>query len=225
MDKTVLITGATAGIGRACADIFGRHGHHLILTGRRSDRLEELRDELQESYNVRVMAAAFDIRNRKEVEAFTAGLPDEWKVDVLVNNAGLAAGLDPLQEGSIDDWEQMIDTNIKGLLYITRGIVPKMIANGKGHVINIGSIAGNEVYPRGNVYCGTKHAVEQGEGENRLPGVSASQAGRHRRGSLLCDNPAAACQHQRPGDHAYRTGELSHPAQRKTLIKPRKNRI
>ena len=160
MNKTVLITGATAGIGRACAAIFARHHYDLVITGRRAERLEALKEELSSKYGVAVHTGEFDVRDRKQVSEFIAGLPEDLPIDVLVNNAGLAAGLDPVQSGSIDDWEQMIDTNVKGLLYITRGIVPRMIARGKGHVINIGSIAGKEVYPKGNVYCGTKHAVD-----------------------------------------------------------------
>ena len=160
MNKVTLITGATAGIGLACAEKFAAHQHDLILTGRRKDRLEHLAKELNSRFGIEVLTSAFDIRKRDEVAAFADGIPYDWKVEILVNNAGLAAGLDPLQSGSLDDWEQMIDTNVKGLLYVTRAITPKMIANGKGHVINIGSIAGKEVYPKGNVYCGTKHAVD-----------------------------------------------------------------
>lgn len=160
MNKVTLITGATAGIGRACAEKFASHKHDLILTGRRSDRLEELATVLKEKYGVQVLTTAFDVRSRSEVDEFAANIPDEWKIEILVNNAGLAAGLDHIQEGSPDDWDQMIDTNIKGLLYMTRAISPKMIENKKGHIINIGSIAGKEVYPKGNVYCGTKHAVD-----------------------------------------------------------------
>ncbi len=160
MNKVTLITGATAGIGLACAEKFASNKHDLILTGRRSERLEKIAIELMAKHKVRILTASFDIRSRTEVEQFVNNLPDDWQVEILINNAGLAAGLSAFQEGSIDDWEQMIDTNIKGLLYITRAITPKMIEQGKGHVINIGSIAGKEVYPKGNVYCGTKHAVD-----------------------------------------------------------------
>lgn len=160
MNKVTLITGATAGIGLACAHKFGANHHDLILTGRRADRLASISSELESKYNIHVLIANFDIRNKQEVEEFVDQIPKEWAVEILINNAGLAAGLAPLQSGSIDDWEQMIDTNIKGLLYISRAITPKMIENGKGHVINIGSIAGKEVYPQGNVYCATKHAVD-----------------------------------------------------------------
>ena len=160
MNKVILITGATAGIGKACAEKFAAHKHDLILTGRRKERLDSLAVELNNKFGIEVLTAAFDIRKRAEVEHFAESLSEDWKVEILINNAGLAAGLHHLQEGSIDDWEQMIDTNIKGLLYMSRAITPMMISNGKGHVINIGSIAGKEVYPKGNVYCGTKHAVD-----------------------------------------------------------------
>lgn len=139
---------------------FAAHQHDLIITGRRKDRLEKIVEELHKTYNVQVLTAAFDIRDREDVRKFVDGLPTELIIETLINNAGLAAGLAPIQEGSVDDWEQMIDTNIKGLLYITRAITPRMIKQGNGHVINIGSIAGKEVYPDGNVYCGTKHAVD-----------------------------------------------------------------
>jgi NADP-dependent 3-hydroxy acid dehydrogenase YdfG len=160
MQKVTLITGATSGIGLACAHKFGQNKHDLILTGRRKERLDKLAEDLESAYGIKVLTAAFDIRLKNEVERFVAEIPNEWQVEILVNNAGLAAGLAPLQEGSIDDWEQMIDTNVKGLLYISRAITPKMIEQGKGHVINIGSIAGKEVYANGNVYCATKHAVD-----------------------------------------------------------------
>lgn len=160
MKQTTMITGATAGIGLACAGKFAAHGHNLVLTGRRSDRLESISKQLSDQFGVDVFPLAFDIRNRDEVERAITRLPGGIAVDILVNNAGLAAGLHPIQEGLLDDWEQMIDTNVKGLLYITRAITPGMIDRGRGHVINIGSIAGKEVYPKGNVYCATKHAVD-----------------------------------------------------------------
>lgn len=160
MNNVTLITGATAGIGLACAEKFASHHHDLILTGRRAERLNKIALELKAKHGIQVLSSAFDIRSRKEVEEFAESIPAEWTVEILINNAGLAAGLAPLQEGSIDDWEQMIDTNIKGLLYMSRAITPLMIKAGKGHVINIGSIAGKEVYPKGNVYCATKHAVD-----------------------------------------------------------------
>ncbi|HEY9113318.1 MAG TPA: SDR family oxidoreductase [Bacteroidales bacterium] len=161
MNKITLITGATSGIGLACTHIFAKHKHDLIITGRRSDRLQKIASELSNEYGVEVIPLTFDIRQREAVETAIEGLPEKWKkIEFLVNNAGLAAGLNPLQDGSVDDWEQMIDTNVKGLLYISRLVMPILIANKKGHIINVGSIAGKEVYPSGNVYCGTKHAVD-----------------------------------------------------------------
>ena len=159
MSKTVLITGATAGIGEATAIEFANLGYNLILTGRRKERLEKLKSELQSKYSVSVSIHAFDIRIKAEVEHFCRNEIGNQKIDVLVNNAGLASGLSQLHEGDVDDWEKMIDTNVKGLLYITREIAPRMVAAKSGHIINVGSIAGIEVYPNGNVYCATKHAV------------------------------------------------------------------
>lgn len=161
MNKITVITGATSGIGNACAEIFAQNKHDLIITGRRADRLEKISAELKSEYGVQVLHFAFDIQKRQEVEHFIDSLPEVWKdIKILINNAGLAAGLDPIQEGNIDDWEQMIDTNIKGLLYMTRAVSPLMIEKREGHIINIGSIAGREVYANGNVYCATKHAVD-----------------------------------------------------------------
>jgi 3-hydroxy acid dehydrogenase/malonic semialdehyde reductase len=161
MTKIALITGATAGIGEACAHVFAREGYNLILTGRREDRLEKLAEQLNETYNVEIAILSFDVRNREQVIENLEGLPEKWKlVDVLVNNAGLSQGLDPIQNGNVDDWETMIDTNIKGLLYVSRMVSNWMIASGRGHIINLGSIAGKEVYLNGNVYCATKHAVD-----------------------------------------------------------------
>jgi len=159
--KTVLITGATAGIGKATAEIFAKNNYNVIITGRRKDRLDKLSKELQEKHKIKVLSLWFDVRKRSEVEKAISSLEKDWrKIDVLVNNAGLALGLSTIQEGNIDDWEIMIDTNIKGLLYVTRTIAPIMITNGSGHIINIGSVAGKETYPNGNVYCATKHAVD-----------------------------------------------------------------
>jgi 3-hydroxy acid dehydrogenase / malonic semialdehyde reductase len=159
--KIALITGATAGFGKAIAELFAANGWDLILTGRRKVRLEMLERQLKEKHNVDVLSLAFDVRSNEEVKKAVASLQGKWtEIDVLVNNAGLAAGLSPIQEGSLDDWEQMIDTNVKGLLYMTRSIAPLLIARKKGHIINIGSIAGKEVYANGNVYCATKHAVD-----------------------------------------------------------------
>lgn len=156
-----LITGASSGIGRATAERFARDGYRLIITARRADRLEELAQALRTSYSADVLPLCFDVRDAEAVSAHLSALPDSWaEVDVLVNNAGLAAGLAPIDEGDIADWERMIDTNIKGLLYVTRAIAPGMKARRRGHIINISSIAGREAYPNGNVYCGTKHAVE-----------------------------------------------------------------
>lgn len=161
MAKIVLITGATAGIGEACAHTFAQQGYDLILTGRRLDRLEKLAHHLNDKYNVEIAVSSFDVRNRDEVTRSLDGLPTKWRaVDVLINNAGLSQGLDPLNQGSYDDWDTMIDTNIKGLLYVSKIVSNWMITNGHGHIINIGSIAGKEVYPNGNVYCATKHAVD-----------------------------------------------------------------
>lgn len=161
MSKIVLVTGATSGIGRATAILFAKNGYDVIVTGRREERLHTLRDELSANYKIDVYPLVFDIRSSDEVAVAIESLPESWKaVDVLINNAGLAAGIDPIHEGSLADWEQMIDTNIKGLLYVSKQVMPLMIARKKGHIINVGSIAGKETYPNGNVYCATKHAVE-----------------------------------------------------------------
>lgn len=159
--RTILITGATSGIGRAIAVKFAEQGNRLIISGRRQNRLDDLQKEILSFGKSEVKSLCFDIRQKEAVYAAIDSLPKEWKeIDILVNNAGLASGLSPIQEGDIDDWEKMIDTNIKGLLYITRKVAPLMIARQKGHIINIGSIAGKEVYPKGNIYCATKHAVD-----------------------------------------------------------------
>ena len=161
MNKTILITGATSGFGRAIAVKFAENGYDCIITGRRKELLEELEDELRETFNTDVLTLHFDVRKLEEAEKAIATLTDKWKdIDVLVNNAGLAVGLNPVHEGVIDDWERMIDTNLKGLLYMTRLIAPLMVARKRGHIINIGSVAGKEVYPNGNVYCGSKFAVD-----------------------------------------------------------------
>ena len=161
MAKIALITGATSGIGEACAHTFAREGYNLVLTGRRADRLEKLASFLNEKYNAEVAVSAFDVQDREDTITKLEELPSAWKmVDVLINNAGLSQGLDPIQNGKYSDWETMIDTNIKGLLYVSKVVSNWMIANGKGHIINIGSIAGKEVYPNGNVYCATKFAVD-----------------------------------------------------------------
>jgi len=160
-NRIVLISGASAGIGRACAVTFAQAGAKLVLFARRKDRLQELSADLKQKHGTASYIVELDVRDRKAVQQVFNKLPDEWqKVDVLVNNAGLSRGLDKLHEGSIDDWEEMVDTNIKGLLYVTRAVLPGMVARNRGTVINIGSIAGHEVYPRGNVYAATKHAVD-----------------------------------------------------------------
>ena len=160
MNKTVLITGATSGIGLGCARKFAQNGDRLILTGRNEQRLNEIRKELTEK-GTEVLTLAFDVRNREVAEKLMAELPEEWKkIDVLVNNAGLALGLDPEYEGNLDEWETMIDTNIKGLLTMTRLVVPGMVERNSGHIINIGSVAGDAAYAGGNVYCATKAAVK-----------------------------------------------------------------
>ena len=160
MRKIVLITGATSGIGEACARKFAQGGYDVIITGRRVQLLANLKKEL-EAEGVRVLALAFDVRNRNAATAAINSLPLEWQqIDVLINNAGLALGLEPEYEGSFEDWETMIDTNIKGLLTMTRLVVPRMVKRDSGHVINIGSVAGDAAYAGGNVYCGTKAAVK-----------------------------------------------------------------
>ena len=160
MRKIVLITGATSGIGEACARKFAKGGYDVIITGRRAQLLANLKKEL-EAEGVRVLALAFDVRNRNAATAAINSLPLEWQqIDVLINNAGLALGLEPEYEGSFEDWETMIDTNIKGLLTMTRLVVPRMVKRNSGHVINIGSVAGDAAYAGGNVYCGTKAAVK-----------------------------------------------------------------
>lgn len=162
-DKTGLafISGATSGIGRATAQEFARHGYHLILCGRRLDRLEELKTELEDRYPTRVKILQFDVRNNEAVQKAIDSLDDVWSsIDILINNAGLAQGLSPIHEGKVEDWDTMIDTNIKGLLYLTRAVSPYMVARKRGHILNIASSAGKEVYPKGNVYCATKFAVD-----------------------------------------------------------------
>lgn len=156
-----LITGATSGIGKSTAIEFAKNGYDLIMTGRRQERLEELKAILTKEYSIKVLNLCFDVRDEKQVEAAINSIPTEFKtIDVLVNNAGLAAGLSTIQDGKLAHWEQMIDTNIKGLLYVTKHISKILIENKKGHIINVGSIAGKEVYANGNVYCATKHAVD-----------------------------------------------------------------
>jgi NADP-dependent 3-hydroxy acid dehydrogenase YdfG len=158
--KTVLITGASAGIGEACAQAFASYGADLILTARRIDRLEALKRDLKFEHGVEVRIHHLDVRIREEVDLFARELEEEnTEVDVLVNNAGLSRGLEPVHEGNLEGWDQMIDTNVKGLLYVTRAILPGMVERNRGHVVNIGSIAGRQVYPSGNVYNASKFAV------------------------------------------------------------------
>jgi 3-hydroxy acid dehydrogenase / malonic semialdehyde reductase len=161
-DTLVFITGASSGIGRASALAFASGGARLLLCARRMERLHELEKNIKKSNpSAKVHSVQLDVRIHTEVEKTLGALPEEWKaIDILLNNAGLSRGLDKLQEGSADDWDEMIDTNVKGLLYVTRAVVPGMIARGRGHIINIGSIAGHEVYPKGNVYCASKFAVD-----------------------------------------------------------------
>lgn len=159
--KTVLISGATSGIGKATAEIFARNGYRVIITGRRNERLEEMKQDFKTQFNNEILTLNFDIRDLEAVKSAIENLPDDWKnIDILINNAGLSRGLAPIHEGRIEHWETMIDTNIKGLLYLTRAITPHMVERRSGHIINVASSAGKEVYPGGNVYCATKFAVD-----------------------------------------------------------------
>ncbi len=161
MGKLVFITGATSGIGEACARRFAAEGCNVIINGRNASKLQALRGALESSYGVEVRDLPFDVRDRDAVRHAVSSLPGKWaEIDVLVNNAGLALGLDKEYEGDMDDWDRMVDTNIKGLLYVTRQVVPGMVARNRGHVINIGSVAGDAAYASGNVYCATKSAVK-----------------------------------------------------------------
>lgn len=161
MNKIALITGASAGIGEACAIKLAKNGFDLIIAGRREKNLEKLAAKIQESNKNEVLSLCLDVRNYEEVGKTINSLPEKWKnIDVLVNNAGLAVGVSPIEQGVVDDWDRMIDTNVKGLLYVTRCVSPLMAERKKGLIVNISSIAGKEAYPGGNVYCGTKHAVE-----------------------------------------------------------------
>lgn len=161
MNKIVLITGATSGIGEACAIKFAAAGYNLIVTGRRTDRLQELKTRIEATCNVKIIGLPFDVQDRKAVEKTFAQLPAEWKqINILINNAGLAAGRDSFEDADMDDWETMLNTNVHGLLYVSKAVVPFMIAQKKGHIINMGSIAGKEVYEKGNVYCASKFAVD-----------------------------------------------------------------
>ncbi len=159
--KTVFITGATSGIGKSAAYKFAELGADLILAARRKDRLEKISNEIISEYKVKINIIEMDVRNSDEVRSRIESLKDDWKnISILVNNAGLARGLSSIQDGSVQDWNEMIDTNVKGLLFVSKCVIPLMLKNKSGHIINIGSIAGREVYPMGNVYCATKHAVD-----------------------------------------------------------------
>jgi len=166
MPKIVFITGATSGFGKACAEKFASHGYDLILNGRREERLEEIKTGLEKKFNIAVCLQPFDVRNRGQVFETIKNIPGEWRgIDILINNAGLALGRDYFEEADMDDWETMIDSNVKGLLYVSRAVIPYMIKHSAstgspGHIINIGSIAGIEVYEKGNVYCASKFAVD-----------------------------------------------------------------
>lgn len=161
MRKTVLITGATSGIGEATAVKFAEASDRIIITGRRKERLDLLSARLTGTFGAEVISLPFDVRVKSEVESHLGSLPDDWKeIDILVNNAGLAAGLSHIDEGDTNDWDRMIDTNIRGLLYVTRVVAPWMVARGSGHIVNISSIAGKDVYENGSVYCASKHAVD-----------------------------------------------------------------
>lgn len=159
MNKTALVTGATSGIGQSTARILAKNNYNIILCGRRNDRLEELKKELSKFTEIHTLS--FDVRDKKAVFESIHSLPEAFsKIDVLINNAGNAHGLDPIQNGDLDDWDAMIDINVKGLLYVSKAVIPQMMEQKSGHIINIGSIAGKEVYPNGNVYCASKHAVD-----------------------------------------------------------------
>ena len=160
-NKTVFITGATSGIGEATALTFAKQNCNLIITGRRKERLTELKKLIVSKYKIKVLTLNFDVRKYSEVKKAINSLPMNFKkIDILINNAGLSRGLNKLQDGVLEDWEEMIDTNVKGLLYVTKEVLKVMLKNNSGHIINIGSIAGHEVYPAGNVYCASKHAVD-----------------------------------------------------------------
>ena len=161
MSKIVFITGATAGFGEACAYKFASHGYDLIINGRRTDRLQLLADTLEKKYNVAVLQLPFDVQQEKEVLGSINNIPANWKaIDVLINNAGLALGRDYFEEADLNDWNIMIDTNVKGFLYVGKAVAQLMAARKQGHIINLGSVAGKQLYEKGNVYCATKYAVD-----------------------------------------------------------------
>lgn len=161
MSKIIFITGATSGFGEACALRFAEAGYDLIINGRRKERLERLKKDIEEKFSVRVLCLPFDVSKRNEVFKAIAEIPGNWReIDVLINNAGLALGRDFFDEADMDEWDTMLDTNVKGLLYVSKAVLPFMISRNKGHIINLGSVAAKEVYERGNVYCASKFAVE-----------------------------------------------------------------
>jgi 3-hydroxy acid dehydrogenase/malonic semialdehyde reductase len=161
MSKIVFVTGATSGFGKACAEKFALHGYDLIVNGRREDRIQELADALEKKYNVAVFQLAFDVREEKKVFASISSLPEEWKnIDVLINNAGLAVGRDYFEEANLEDWNTMIDTNVKGFMYVAKAVSQLMAERKQGHIINMGSVAGKQVYEKGNAYCASKYAVD-----------------------------------------------------------------
>lgn len=161
MNKTVIITGATSGIGKACAEKFAAEKFNLVITGRRKERLLALQEQLEKAHAVRVLPLCFDVQDKQAVMAAFAGLPAEWQqVDILINNAGLALGKDSFEDAGIDDWDTMLNSNVHGLLYVSRAVLPLMLARQQGHIINLGSIAGKEVYANGSVYCASKFAVD-----------------------------------------------------------------
>lgn len=161
MNRKILVTGATSGFGKAIATRFAKNGDDCIITGRRQDRLDAICNELESKYNIAVYSLCFDVQNKDAVNEAINGLPEEWKdIDILVNNAGLALGRDHFDQADLGDWETMIDTNVKGLLYVSKAVIPLMLERKKGHIINIGSTAAKEVYEKGNVYCATKAAVD-----------------------------------------------------------------
>lgn len=161
MKKIVLITGATSGIGKACAIKFAAAGHDVIITGRRNERLQDLKSRLETAYSINVLTLCFDVQNRQAVQEAFANLPEPWqKIDVLINNAGLALGRDSFEDADMNDWETMLNSNVHGLLYVSKAVLPYMLKQQKGHIVNMGSVAGKEVYEKGNVYCASKFAVD-----------------------------------------------------------------
>lgn len=161
MNKNVFITGATSGIGKACAEKFGSAGYNIIINGRRKDRLTEVKNSLEKEYGIKVFETVFDVQNREEVFNAINSFPEEWKaIDILINNAGLALGRDYFDEADLDDWDTMLHTNVNGLLYVSKAVVPFMTKRKSGHIINLGSVAGKEMYEKGNVYCASKAAVD-----------------------------------------------------------------